>query len=137
MINTRDLRIGNYVNFISDNIPIIEQVEIITSDTINNKDISSWDSDYFHPIDLTEEWLLKLEFVKLKFNQFEFRNKFAKKRESSVFKKNDIRVNIHKLTNTISVSNYNGNLCHYDIKFVNQLQNIYFITTGTELKLKI
>ena len=78
-------------------------------------------SFHFKPIPLTEEWLLKFGFVQsqdidtifgLKLNDFWYINEFQ------------IR------------NNFNSILLDFELKYVHQLQNLYFALTGTHLKLK-
>ena len=78
-------------------------------------------SFHFKPIPITEEWLLKFGFVQsqdidtifgLKLNDFWYINEFQ------------IR------------NNFNSILLDFELKYVHQLQNLYFALTGTHLKLK-
>ena len=107
----RQLRIGNYVYF---------------QDTLLKFDFESgWNFDYIKPIPLTEEWLFKLGFV-----------------EGSYLYKN-YKVKAGDYWN--SVKFYEGEWCYNNddsdagcyflttIKYVHELQNLYFAINKTEL----
>jgi hypothetical protein len=118
-MESRELRIGNYVNWI---IPFSneyspKEVDIKILSLINN------DSDICKPIPLTEEWLLKFGFSKF-LNQYTL--------ITSVHKKD--------FKNIPFIVLYLDNKFEYDdlrfrtnLKHVHQLQNLYFALTGEEL----
>lgn len=129
-----ELRIGNYIDAILQGK--ITRVEYIDSrdGIIGSSDFSDRPIEDFLPIELTEEWLLKLGF--------------DKKEDGSVSCQYHIGNN--PLTHDYVVSlvwlkrlpNYelegfpfyrNG---HHTIKNVHQLQNLYFALTGQELTIK-
>lgn len=78
--------------------------------------------DYVKPIPLTEEWLSKLGFI---FPQGEY----CKKDDWTIVVDCD-PFHIHKLGEKDSV-HFEG----FNIKYVHQLQNLYFALTGEELKI--
>jgi hypothetical protein len=103
-----ELRIGNLVDLIG------VAVEI----TANHiKDISEGDSIY-KAIPLTEEWLVKLGFKERRYSMC-----------APVYGNEII-----ELANDFSIT-YNGGR-RVQIKYVHQLQNLYFALTGTELEIK-
>ena len=121
MIQTNELRIGNYVGGLFDT----EQVSVIKAITENDfsyERIS--DEEYFignsiKPIPLTEEWLLKFGFEKLVgWDDMEY------------FNSNGIHIYL--------CGNDKENWFEYEndvlIKSVHQLQNLYFALTGKELE---
>lgn len=110
-MTAKELRIGNYVYF---------------QDTLLKFDFESgWNFDYIKPIPLTEEWLFKLGFV-----------------EGSYLYKN-YKVKAGDYWN--SVKFYEGEWCYNNddsdagcyflttIKYVHELQNLYFAINKTEL----
>jgi hypothetical protein len=106
-----ELRIGNYVEFCSVGIP--------TGNTgqVEGGTIASFEECYIRllPVPLTEEWLLKFGF----------------ERRNNWFRKGDFSYEDNKI--------YLSFGCHCegpeetDIKYVHQLQNLYFALTGEEL----
>ncbi len=119
-----ELMYGNKLLFLNEvvtfsNISQIREDGIFWIKTIEPKIDSK--SFHFKPIPLTEEWLLKFGFVQsqdidtifgLKLNDFWYINEFQ------------IR------------NNFNSILLDFELKYVHQLQNLYFALTGTHLKLK-
>jgi hypothetical protein len=108
-MEAKDLRIGNLVN-IGGQINEIELVDFV--DIYENKTIG-----IYKPIPLTEEWLLKFRFVK-----------------------KDYGCQIHYYANTKSLwkITFKKDIFKRDktiIKYVHQLQNLYFALTGQELTL--
>ena len=123
MIQTNELRIGNYVGGLFD----IEQVSVIKAITENDfsyERIS--DEEYFignsiKPIPLTEEWLLKFGF------------EFGIKLQNFVKGK-------HQFVELGFINGYFSEIGIFyyglktEIKSVHQLQNLYFALTGKELE---
>ena len=108
------LRIGNYYDS-SDGLTFS-----ITPHDINEL-FNDPSDDYYNPITLTEEWLLKFGFEMDKGGIFWINNKWG----------------FHGyLTpdNIFCIIGYSEK--HLNIKYVHQLQNIYFALTGEELTLK-
>lgn len=135
-----DLRIGNYVYYehtthivsgvhgnrvyswwVKDGEPVIEyetkdisgtQVENPYMDVINQ----------YEPIPLTEEWLLKFEFWT---SDWDVHSTLRKQvlDSSLVYDKDNKTFDL-------------GDLLNIKIEYVHQLQNLYFVLTGEELKLK-
>lgn len=119
-----ELMYGNKLLFLNEvvtfsHISQIREDGIFWIKTIESKIDSK--SFHFKPIPITEEWLLKFGFVQsqdidtifgLKLNDFWYINEFQ------------IR------------NNFNSILLDFELKYVHQLQNLYFALTGTHLKLK-
>lgn len=112
-MNARELRIGNFV----ETNGILWEVGTHDFGLVYRPD--------FEPIELTEEWLNKFGFKKLdenkKFSTFEI--------QSTYF---DLQVYLP--------GNYFGVVAgrdeialNYNLKYVHQLQNLYFALTGEEL----
>lgn len=115
-----ELRIGNYI---LNNGKIVE-VDYLTPTSIgyDNGKFSSFNSAVMHyePIQLTEEWLLKLGF-ELCF-QTCYRGRYSN------FRINGIWVYFFCDTNTVEFRDSD-----FIIDYVHQLQNLYFALTGEEL----
>ena len=112
-LQSKDLRIGNLVYDAAENI------HQITS--INGVDLGllgcSIELRFAKPILLTEEWLLKLGFKKDKVDETYYNGNFQ------------IMLPYFFQYKTSLID-------HIIVKYVHQLQNIYFALTGEELELK-
>ena len=107
-----ELRIGNFVKRIG---------IVVTCDFMSAANCYSFPKLY-QPIPLTEEWLLKFGFKKVKgWGTYEFYSLHTGYLEFQ-FDKDGLG---------ISIENQNLMLSH--IKYVHQLQNLYFALTGEEL----
>ena len=128
----KELRFGNYIMAISDKV--IETVIKLEKNKIN-----ACNDTYFIPIPLTEEWLIKFGF---KYDEQDeayikgilhiedrdtdrYLNKGTKDKLKGYF---GIWFNPHNC--------YVNNCFIIDIKYVHQLQNLYFALTGEELTIK-
>lgn len=111
-MKSSELRIGNYYLSFGVDLKRVERLE-------KDKEIID-----FHPIKLNEEWLLNLGFNSFAFNGYEKFTlggySFRLNKEKRKFK--------HRLWFTF--------FDEMEIKYVHQLQNLYFSLTGEELKLK-
>lgn len=120
-ITARDLRIGNYVNYrIQDDLD--ERKDWFECSKIDANDLVVLESgiDYnYQPIPITEDWLLKFGFVNLQ-------------------KEADNNGGLVELIHN-NVIGYRfapeGAYGHTEIKYVHQLQNLYYALTQTELTL--
>ena len=116
-MTANELRIGNYV---WDNYSGNMEVSQIFADTNyidlrknNTKPSGRYSLDVIQPIPLTEEWLVKFGFKPL----------------SKDWQKNRIIIHTRKRGFVLRKS-------VPDIKYVHQLQNLYFALTGEELTIK-
>lgn len=116
-MKANELRIGNYL--LND---VVFQVNPITLTMIIDK---TW--EFFQPIPLTEEWLLKFGFAHQYKN--EIGQDFFECVIDSEFK---LYVNLNRMNISIS-KKYVGNVYSKKIQYVHQLQNLYFAMTGEEL----
>jgi hypothetical protein len=114
-----ELRIGNWVGMQFNSWCLYMDTQINDNDMIK---IITEEYDFFEPIPLTEEWLLKFGFEYI--SDYEsYIKKFNTEHHSDgvIIRKNDFV------------------LCDIDIriqlKHVHQLQNLYFALTGDELKI--
>lgn len=106
---------------------IVEKVVSITRELIvNDKIIVQW----YLPIELTEEWLFKFGAKSYIENCFEFR--FMDNFELIIFNpKTPVAI-----SNNVTEHYCFINKIVHTIKYVHQLQNLYFALTGKELILK-
>lgn len=121
-MRAKDLRIGNW--FEGDNGDKI-YYQITAKEILDFYDDPL--NDYYKPIPLTEEWLLKFGF-KSDDISWEYSKRFG-----NLYIMYDIKINsiyIH------DGSRYDGADIPNEIKHVHQLQNLYFALTGEELTLK-
>ena len=127
MIQAKELRIGNWIidHEADSSVSIYWQIEEISKDGIKFRNSSSWISNnYIIPIELTEEWLLKFGFDK-------WSNKFIgidTQFEILQILNNGTALAYDEFNNFITISN--------NIKYVHQIQNLYFSLTGKELEIK-
>lgn len=130
-LSPNELRIGNLVHFIFTN----ETVEIlgINAHELNNKSIYNTISfrslnlycesfETIKPIPLTEEWLLNLGFPLKGFYRLQVTSFLE-----LCWKPHDKTLNLQ--------TKKNGFTENSKVKYVHELQNLYFALTGTELTL--
>ena len=121
-MEAKELRIGNYIMFSDNNGISYRKISCIKINEFGfYSDIDGVNLGICKPIPLTEEWLLKFGFVEsqdidtifgLKLNDFWYINEFQ------------IR------------NKFNAILLEVELKYVHQLQNLYFALTNEELTLK-
>ena len=126
-MDARELRIGNYIQYFGN----VAQVEGIVNESngfglqLNGGDFASINSNSLEPIPLTEEWLLKFGF-----EEYEFED------EIFGYVLNDFGyVNEFQFMIRIFID-FEGILIQKPIKYVHQLQNLYFALTREELTIK-
>ncbi len=124
-MKTIELRVGNYYYDCS-----TDEIEIITGKTFLQ--IFTGKLSCMKPIPLTEEWLLKFDM--------ELTDGFSSSRKLYL---NNYENDISKITYSpkegllrLSNGDTKGTLLIPHIKYVHQLQNIYFALTGKELTFK-
>jgi hypothetical protein len=128
-MNANELRIGNYIynGFIKMNgfpnythkvtcLNLIGETQIFSCD-INSEFDNNLKNLIPEPIPISEEWLLKFGFVEQSYINY--------------FKKNDITIS--KDDNYYEC--FLGVFGTKEIKYIHQLQNLYFALTGEELTL--
>lgn len=132
-MKANELRIGNIVHFDmndprEDNEPEQGYINhVISANDLNNESITR-----LTPIPLTEEWLLKFGF------------KYSKEEIACFIKHyytlNDVQIKIEQWKKDMSFDESYSLYMDYgyinSVKYVHQLQNIYFALTGEELELK-
>jgi len=115
-MKTNELRIGSYYNYDGDSIKL--DGSTLASYLQNDTDFN------LEPILLTEECLVKFGFGKIGFNFRKYDNYNKGNREFILWYNHNSKYYEIK-------SNYN----FYEIKYVHQLQNLYFALTNDELKI--
>jgi hypothetical protein len=118
-MEANELRIGNYVKMPN----LIKPIKVSIIDTTQNSTKTK-----AQPIPLTEEWLLNFGFELLYTGKFRKVYDFSK----------DLRFGYqdnYGLANIESSVTFVGNSFKH-IKYVHQLQNLYFALTGNELIFK-
>ena len=114
-----DLRVGNYYKW-TDKNHNFKDCDVYQIESISSISLIEEYFKYFEPILLTEEWLLKFGFVELQYEDQTFG-----------FKLNDFWF----INETQIRNKYNSMLLDVEIKYVHQLQNLYFALTKNELTL--
>ena len=122
MIRPQELRIGNYISDLDGKIIKVEELTICAS-YITKKRINNLPFDYYKPIPLTEEILLKLGFKQNE--QFKTNFKFY-------LKEDEIDINIYNGKN----NSWLNDRYIINLKYVHQLQNLFFSLCGEELTFK-
>lgn len=122
-MKAQELRIGNW--FKGDR-PCGGEYQITPNDIENLHDDPQ--DDFYQPIPLTEEWLVK----------FGFENQISKWRTKSIDSTCEIDIHLTDMSVLLNISGGNESestsLNH--IKHVHQLQNLYFALTDEELETK-
>ena len=135
-MEAKELRIGNYVNYNGYVAEIVEIKRTVCMIRFKENDLDCCpkvEYDDLKPIELTEEWLLKIEFKKLLPNLGELT-------QQEIYLGNLRTVlTFYKKPFTFNVSNgwwmYERKMDNPP-KYVHKLQNIYFALTGEELTIK-
>lgn len=130
-MEANELRIGNYINkFGIDyecDTPVADRYDVqavsVTIDVL--KDIDNYngttDHPYYEEIPITEEWLLRFGFEFDEYDDFDFGFMSIRKDEDGYFYYNPI-------------SEYYDSM-KIILKYVHELQNLYFALTRRELKI--
>lgn len=132
-MKNNEFRIGNFVNYLGDNYQVVEIGLIGILGTSKEGQFSSKiDNPHLQPIELTEELALKLGFKRFEsdgvvgFDTYEPEEK-------------TIWYEIGKFTLVQWGENtefyFSDNNLRIPVKYVHQLQNLYFALTGVELEL--
>jgi len=120
-MKANELRVGNYVNAKNFHIKDIEEISQVKCDWIRY-------SSLLEPIPLTEEWLLKFGFETRKESDNFYYFGFG---ENPITKDWMLCLKYFKDENKFFFMNG-----FHIIKYVHQLQNLYFALTGEELQIK-
>ncbi len=145
-METKDLKIGNYINRNYGNIPIVI-LEVLSSRISYNNPVLSGksvcaDLKGFSPIQLNNEWMLNFGFYALN-DSCGYRKEIKGRYRTfllTVFLSHDIDGNEVWCENHADITEVGEGerFCSaipLDINYVHQLQNLYYSITGKELKL--
>ncbi len=129
-----ELRIGNYLCLFSKIVKVLEisnneikvATETKTGFIIEKTPLNSLSLD---PIPLTEEWLLKLGFERIDY-------RLVKNIEKHKYDADYFYLGLDKVIRLQVLGKRNTSLYFPKIKYIHQLQNLYFSLTGKELTLK-
>lgn len=127
MISANELRIGNLVNYEGNPFYIWSEITkySVDLDDKETKHVKAAAFDELEPIPITEEWLLNLGFTNwvtsrgIENDYFVHNNLFP------------VKINFYLPYNYLNI--YIGGIT---LKYVHQLQNLYFALTGKELEIK-
>lgn len=128
-----DLRIGNYLKY-DDEIIQVSNLCKNYVEFYDKEDLLIGDKpEYFEPIELTEEVLVKIGFKK-KNDCYVLQNEYI----FFVYYKDSFKQELLASAKREGKYYYNTNeLKNYDIKYLHQLQNAYYCLTNNELKIKL
>lgn len=130
-----DLRIGNLVK-VNDPIFGVNTYKVATirdNGIITLSDNLSCSVDNIEPIELTEEVLVKIEFKK-KNDCYVLQNEYI----FFVYYKDSFKQELLASAKREGKYYYNTNeLKNYDIKYLHQLQNAYYLLTNEELEVEL
>jgi len=113
-----ELRIGNYIDYETEREIVTMQITYEYIRLIHNGNKN------FKPIELTEDWLLKFGFkYSLRLDDFMFKD------QNDVFEIQPYKKGF------LNLVIWHDNEILQEIKYVHQLQNLYFALTGEELSL--
>ncbi len=155
-MKTTELRIGNWVSqtekYYNDggllNIVTIKKLGVYIKSVLDNTEDEytfKWRLNQIYPIPLTEKWLLKFGFEKIKIEREIFKKMELDivycKNDYGVFYQKDLTVdydgkNVSEMYYDVSFHFRNGNGIKTELKYIHQLQNLYFALTNKELTTK-
>ncbi len=115
-LKIKDLRIGNYVSGMFE----IEKIEGIYLSFVNTDGRNHAPLQQIKPIPITEEWLLKLGF---EYNSFSLL--YSNRKQSEY----DIQI----IDDTFVIHKYGEEIV--TLKYIHELQNLFFALTKNELKI--
>ncbi len=132
MIKANELRIGNYLHNPVQNINFKIDARVIISIESEEKRSEIYDKYSYKPIPLTEEMLLKCNFLSKGFT-----NEFENIKEYIL--SNEISVDYFTGTKDFDILYKGVALNYYDEKeiYVHELQNVFYFLTGKELEIKL
>jgi hypothetical protein len=142
-MQSKDLRIGNLVNYIEDNeIFIVSGILSKTIDAENSMESCRLDIEAFEPIILNKEWLLKFgALVKKDLSMHKSEIYYFPKLDISYCLfyadfRNDYGMYVEYTDSPIESDENKLYPVSFGIKYVHELQNLHFALTGEELELK-
>ncbi len=133
-MKAQDLRLGNFVIAKNEIIKIIEFRESFVLGENDNSIIGDLPSQ-MKPIELTEEWLLKIGFDAMHSSRYMYEKSIINKHNINVV----VYITFHTINKTLRMdfSNDLQILNLYDIQYLHQLQNAFYLLTNEELEVKL
>ena len=126
MIQIKELRIGNFISPMGKSVTKVEGFDIY-NDMILSSDFAERKNDFFEPIPITEEWLLKFGFKD--------RSGTLKNEMSYGIEIGKMEIAWYRQDNKTRFQTIeNGFIMKY-VTYVHELQNLYFALTGNDLPL--
>jgi hypothetical protein len=124
-MEAKELRLGNLIYFTEDQTVFeVDEICDVFYTVKNEKETTQIEQSEFSPIPLTEEWLTKFGFAKGDF----------------FWRKSPLTIGLYKYETTVDLEDDDDIqdmvTLGVDLKYVHQLQNLYFVLTGTELTIK-
>jgi hypothetical protein len=128
-MKTNELRIGNYLNGKRGHV-IVSEIRTNNSVKIHNNTSSFYVGICLTPIEITKEWLLKLGF--------EYSNFYNNYKIKAGEYFNSVRYDDEDCEWCYNNDNSDAG-CYYvtSIKYIHELQNLYFALNGEELNCKL
>lgn len=123
---TTELRIGNYVSYFNNEVL---KVSAVFEKGIHDEYYNGFEFDDIHPIQLTEEWLLKFGFKEMEFDHPDYIPQYYYSKD---FENGKVNLNLRYEM----ILDYGGDFLSNTIDYVHQFQNICFALTGEELMVK-
>lgn len=123
-MRSNEFRLGNLYHFEDVSGMVVERVDYIENNMVDVNPM-----DLIHPIPLTEEWLLKFGFEKSTFGS-----------STMFFSNNDsfgyIEEQAYRCNDNYGYCLNDEKMWFLEIKYVHQLQNLFFALTGEELTIQ-
>lgn len=123
-MKTQELRIGNYVFDTYNNyMSRVDEIDEIGITTDNGYSRHQQEIENYEPIPLDEFWLTWFNFTKYASGRF------------YITTQNDNRIYFNLTDNVVcEITNKHGiHFMYSEVKYLHQLQNLYFALTGLEL----
>lgn len=148
-----ELRIGNIVQGGNDPEMYVHDISLdgsvslafigMSSKQAKNYGLWYYNIKYINPVPLTEEWLLKFGFEKKENGWFEIIYKVRYENAvDNLIAAHDVEISINATSNFVCICNTalkeerSISSTKNKVKYVHQLQNLFFALTGKELKIK-
>jgi hypothetical protein len=116
----KELRIGNYISPLGIGVTKVEGF-CIWDNLIQSSNFAERSIEDFEPIPLTEEWLIKFG---LKQSNLDIKRFYL------------LGTDLYFFNNKKIIFNAESSSLYVELKYVHQLQNLYFSITQTELEIK-
>ena len=140
-MKANELRLGNLVN-VTRSFNTSKKITIVKEVNLHYLKMAlQWNEPpYIEPICITEEWLLNLGFERVESAIYDLelmiqKNDFSGVSEYRIYA--DSGTDNETFEFTIQIVSQEGDFLNTPIKYVDQLQNLYYALTGNELTIKL